>query len=125
MAAKLATTRGKNLYQFWGTKLNKSVSALLKQEKSAMLINLCSLEYFKAIKSDLLDVKVITPAFKEFRDGSYRFITLYAKKARGMMCNYIILNHLTYVDAIKLFNVDGYQFNGKISSDTEWVFTRG
>jgi len=125
MAAKLATTRGKNLYQFWGTKLNKSVSALLKQEKSAMLINLCSLEYFKAIKSDLLDVKVITPAFKEFRDGSYRFITLYAKKARGMMCNYIIQNHLTDVDAIKLFNVDGYQFNGKISSDTEWVFTRG
>jgi len=125
MAAKLATSEGKNLYQYWGTKINKSVNALLKQEKSGILINLCSLEYFKAIKSDLLNTKVITPAFKEFKEGSYRFVTIYAKKARGLMCNFIIRNHLTDVDAIKSFNVAGYQFNKKISSENEWVYTRG
>jgi cytoplasmic iron level regulating protein YaaA (DUF328/UPF0246 family) len=83
------------------------------------------MEYFKAIKSDLLDAKVITPAFKEFRDGSYRFVTLYAKKARGMMCNYIIRNHLKKVNDLKLFDVDGYHFNKKESLDNDWVFTRG
>ena len=124
MATKLATTRGKDLYAFWGAKINEILMNLLMQEQSGTLVNLCSMEYFKAVQSKLLDVKVITPAFKEFRDGSYRFITLYAKKARGMMCNYIIQNHLTDVDAVKSFNVAGYQFNKAISSDTEWVFTR-
>ena len=125
MATKLATARGKNMYDFWGTKINEALKALLKQEKSATLVNLCSMEYFKAIKIDLLEAKVVTPVFKEFRDNTYRFITLYAKKARGMMCNYIIQNHLTNVDAIKFFKVEGYRFNKKISSDSEWVFTRG
>ncbi len=72
----------------------------------------------------MLDAKVITPAFKEFRDGTYRFITLYAKKARGMMCNYIIRNQLKEANDLKSFDVEGYQFNKKISSDEEWVFTR-
>ena len=125
MATKLATTRGQNLYHFWGTKINASIKALLKQEKSGVLVNLCSAEYFKAIKPDLLDIKVITPAFKEFKDGSYRFITLYAKKARGMMCNFIIQNHLNRIEELKRFDVAGYKFNESISSDNEWVFTRG
>jgi len=125
MAAKLVTNRGKNMYDYWGTKINEILKALLKQEKSGTLVNLCSMEYFKAIKSDLLDANVITPAFKEFREGSYRFITLYAKKARGMMCNFIIQNHLNEVNDLKSFNVEGYQYNQKISSDNEWVFTRG
>ena len=125
MATKLATTRGKNMYDFWGTKINEIIKALLKQEKSGTIVNLCSMEYFKAIKSDLLDVKVITPAFKEFRDGTYRFITLYAKKARGMMCNYIIRNQLKETNDLKSFDVDGYRFNKNLSTDKEWVFTRG
>jgi uncharacterized protein len=125
MATKLATARGKNLYAFWGTRINEIMTDLLKQEKSGTLVNLCSMEYFKAVKSDLLEVKVITPAFKEFKDGTYRFITLYAKKARGMMCNYIIRNHLNHLEDLKSFNVAGYKFNQNISSDTEWVFTRG
>jgi hypothetical protein len=125
MATKLATARGKNMYDFWGTKINEMLRALLKQEKSGVLVNLCSQEYFKAVKPDLLDVKVITPAFKEFRDGTYRFITLYAKKARGMMCNYIIRNQLKEAHDLKSFDVAGYQFNKKISSDEQWIFTRG
>lgn len=125
MATKLATTKGKDLYQFWGDQINNSVGALLKREKSGVLVNLCSAEYFKAIRSDLLDTNVITPGFKEFRDGSYRFVTIYAKKARGMMCNYIIQNHIRKPEDLKRFKVEGYQFNRKISSDNEWVFTRG
>ena len=125
MATKLATTRGKNLYAFWGAKINETLKALLKQEKSGTLVNLCSMEYFKAIKPDLLDVKVITPAFKEFRDGSYRFITLYAKKARGIMCNYIIRNQLKETNDLKSFDVEGYRYNKNLSSDKDWVFTRG
>ncbi len=70
-------------------------------------------------------MKVITPAFKEFRDGSYRFVTLYAKKARGMMCNYIIRNQIKQLTDLKYFDVDGYRFNKEISSDDQWVFTRG
>ena len=125
MAAKLATTRGKDLYQFWGSKINASVQKLLQQEKSGVLVNLCSMEYFKATRPDLLDANVITPAFREFRDGSYRFITLYAKKARGMMCNYIVRNQLKEVNDLKSFDVEGYRFNKKISSANDWVFTRG
>ena len=124
MAAKLATARGKNMYQFWGAKIRDSVKALLKQEKSGELVNLCSTEYFKATKPDDLDARVITPAFKEFKDGAYRFVTIYAKKARGMMCNYMIQNQLRQADAIKSFNVAGYRFNPEISSDDEWVFAR-
>jgi len=125
MATKLATARGKDLVQFWGTKINDSINKLLKREKSGVLINLCSLEYFNSIKPASLDATVVTPVFKEYRDGSYRFITLYAKKARGMMCNYIIQNRLERLEDLKSFDSEGYQYNKKISSDREWVFTRG
>ena len=125
MATKLSTNRGKNLYQFWETKINESVKALLKQEKSGVIVNLCSAEYFKAVKPDLLDATVITPVFKEFRNGAYRFITIYAKKARGLMGNFIIRNHLKKLENLKSFNVDAYRFNPTISSAQEWIFVRG
>jgi cytoplasmic iron level regulating protein YaaA (DUF328/UPF0246 family) len=125
MATRLATSRGRNLYQFWGTKISESVGALLKQEKSGVLLNLCSAEYFKVIRSDRLDAKIITPVFKEFKNGSYRFITIYAKKARGLMCHYIIQNQLVDLEDLKLFNTAGYHINRKLSSNEKWVFTRG
>ncbi len=98
---------------------------MLKQEKSGVLVNLCSAEYFKGTQPDELDARIISPAFKEFRDGSYRFVTLYAKKARGMMCNFIIRNHIEHIEELKSFNVEGYKPNPKISSENELVFTRG
>jgi cytoplasmic iron level regulating protein YaaA (DUF328/UPF0246 family) len=126
MATKLATIRGKNVYQFWGTKINEILRADLKQEGSGVLVNLCSVEYFKAIKPDSLDdTTVITPAFKEFKDGSYRFVTISAKKARGLMCNYIIRKHLERRQDLKTFDLDGYRFNKKISTDDKWAFSRG
>jgi hypothetical protein len=72
-----------------------------------------------------LDARIISPSFKEFKDGSYRFITLYAKKARGMMCNFIIQNHIEHVDDLKSFDVEDYKFNPDLSSENELVFTRG
>jgi len=124
MATKLTTPRGKNLYSFWGTQINESLKALLKKEGSGLLVNLCSAEYFKAIKPQLLEATVITPVFKEFKNGSYRIVAIYAKKARGFMCNFIIRNHLKRVEDLKSFNVEGYRFNKKISSDYEWIFAR-
>lgn len=125
MATKLDTARGNNLYSFWGTQINESLKALLKQEGSGRLVNLCSAEYFKATKAGLLDATVITPVFKEFKNGAYRIVTIYAKKARGLMCNYIIQNHLKRVEDLKSFNAEGYKLNKKISSEYEWIFTRG
>jgi hypothetical protein len=125
MATKLATARGSDLLQFWGTKINQSISKLLKREKSGILVNLCSMEYFKSIQPASLNATVITPVFKEYRDGAYRFVTLYAKKARGMMCDYIIRNYLSDVNDLKSFNGEGYRYNKNVSSDHEWVFTRG
>jgi cytoplasmic iron level regulating protein YaaA (DUF328/UPF0246 family) len=125
MATKLTTSRGKNMYQFWGSKINTSLRTLLNREKSGVLVNLCSAEYFKCTQPDTLGARIISPAFKEFRDGSYRFVTLYAKKARGMMCNFIVQNHLKHVEELKSFNMEGYQFNPTISSKNELIFTRG
>jgi cytoplasmic iron level regulating protein YaaA (DUF328/UPF0246 family) len=125
MAAKLTTDRGKDMYRFWGTRINESLNALIKQEKSGLLINLSSVEYFKAVKSNLLKADVITPVFKEYKDPNYRVVAIYAKKARGLMCDYIIRNHLTRTEDLQSFNLDGYRFAPKLSSDKDWVFTRG
>ncbi len=125
MATKLNTSRGKNMYQFWGNKINNSLKKMLKQEKSGMLVNLCSLEYFKSTQPKDLNARIISPVFKENKNGAYRFVTIYAKKARGMMCNYIIRNQLKRVDELKSFNVEGYKFNPTISSENELAFTRG
>ena len=125
MATKLSTQRGKGMYEFWGNRINQALNAALKQEKSGTLINLASLEYFKAVKARLLKAKVVTPVFKEYRDSSYRVVAIYAKKARGLMCDYTIRNHLTRVDDLKSFDLDGYRYSAKLSSEAEWVFTRG
>ncbi|MBW2409958.1 MAG: peroxide stress protein YaaA [Deltaproteobacteria bacterium] len=125
MATRLSTERGKGLYAFWGDRINQALRAALKQEKSGILINLASLEYFKAVKAKQLDARVVTPVFKEYRDSSHRVVAIFAKKARGMMCDYIIRNHMTRIQALKSFDLDGYRFNEKLSSENEWVFTRG
>jgi len=124
MAAKLSTDRGQGLYQFWGDRINVSLKRSIKQEKSGMLINLCSAEYLKSVLPKRLNAVLITPVFKEYRDGSYRTVAIYAKKARGLMCNFIIKNHLTDIEALKDFKAQGYKYNKKMSSELEWLFTR-
>ncbi len=124
MATKLATRSGKNLYEFWGNRIHQSLNAMLEKEKSGVLINLASLEYFKTVKANRLTAKVITPVFKEQLDSAYRVVAIYAKKARGRMCDYIIRNRLKRPEDLKAFNWEGYRFRPKLSSNMQWVFSR-
>ncbi|HOF80995.1 MAG: peroxide stress protein YaaA [Bacteroidales bacterium] len=125
MGAKLKNKRGDDLYQFWGDSITNMINEQLKERKAKCIINLASDEYFRAIKMERLEAEVITPQFKDFSGGSYKFITVYGKKARGMMARYIITNRLENVDEIKLFDSEGYHFNQSFSDKSTWVFTRG
>ena len=120
----MKTDAGKNLYEFWGTDITQGLNKQLKKIKSDTLINLASNEYFKSVKPKELNAEIITPAFKEFKNGDYKMIGIYAKKARGLLSRYIIQNKLSDPEDIKLFNEDGYKFNKKLSKDSNWVFTR-
>jgi uncharacterized protein len=124
MGTKLETDRGKNLYEFWGSKVTEGLNKQLKKTKSSYLINLASNEYFKSVKPKELDAEIITPEFREYKNGDYKMIGIYAKKARGMLSRYIIQNQLTDPEDIKSFNEDGYKFNKKLSTANKFVFTR-
>ena len=124
MGTRLKTDEGKNLYEFWGSEITQGLNAQLKKIKSDTLINLASNEYFKAVKPEELNAEIITPAFKEFKNGEYKMIAIYAKKARGLLSRYIIQNKLEDPQDIKLFSEDGYKFNKSLSKENNWVFTR-
>ena len=124
MGTKLKTDIGKNLYEFWGSDITQGLNKQLKKIKSDYLINLASNEYFKSVKAKELNAEIITPAFKEFKNGEYKMIGIYAKKARGMLSRYIIQNKLSDPEDIKSFNEDGYRFNKTLSKGNSFVFTR-
>jgi len=124
MSTKLGTDRGKNLYEFWGSSITDGLNKQLKKIKSDYLINLASNEYFKSVKPKELNAEIITPEFKEYRNGDYKMIGIYAKKARGMLSRYIIQNKLIDPEDIKAFNEEGYKFNKQLSKGNKWVFTR-
>jgi cytoplasmic iron level regulating protein YaaA (DUF328/UPF0246 family) len=125
MATKLATDRGKNLYRFWGNRITKSLDDTIKRERSGVLVNLASAEYFKSANPKLLKADIITPVFKEYKAPVYRVVAVYAKKARGLMCDFILQNRIARVEDLKSFDLDGYRFAPGQSSEREWVFTRG
>lgn len=124
MSTRLKTDSGKNLYEFWGSEITDGLNKQLKKIKSDYLINLASNEYFKAVKPKELNAEIITPAFKEFKNGDYKMIGIYAKKARGMLSRYIIQNKLSSPEELKSFNEDGYRFNKTLSKGNDFVFTR-
>lgn len=124
MGSKLSNERGKNLYEFWGNTLTDGLNAQLKKIKSEHLINLASNEYFKAVKPKQINGEIITPAFKEYKNGDYKMIGFYAKKARGMLSRFIIQNQLSDIEDIKSFDMEGYKFNKSLSKGNNWVFTR-
>jgi len=104
------------------------VTAAINEELAAhrnkTLINLASLEYFKAVKPDLLPGRVITPVFKDYKNGAYKILSFFAKKARGSMASFIIKNRIGKPEDIKAFDIDGYRFNDDLSNEDSWVFTR-
>lgn len=125
MGTKLSTKKGKDLYAFWGDKITRLINDDLKQEGHQYLVNLASKEYFSAIHTRELGVPVVTPVFKDLKNGQYKTLSFFAKKARGRMSRYIIENDLRHPDELKAFNLDGYQFNSELTmTKGELVFTR-
>jgi hypothetical protein len=124
MGTKLETSQGKNLYEFWGDKIQKNVLDELKNQKSDLLINLASKEYFTVLGKVPEDVNVISPAFKDYKNGKYKIISFYAKKARGLMARWIIQNKVTDFENLKDFDVEGYKYSKAESTSTTPVFLR-
>ena len=124
MGLKFANRGGKNLYEYWGDDISHAVNKQLKKSGSAVLVNLASNEYFKSVKAKQLEGEIITPVFKDLKNGKYKIISFYAKKARGQMARFIIDNELNSPDALKKFKTDGYRYNKAESTAREPVFTR-
>ena len=121
MGTQLKIGKYNDLYDFWGDSITNAIN---KDNNSDYLINLASVEYFKSINQKNLKSKLINISFKEKRDGNYKIIGIYAKKARGLMSRYIVKNKITDPKQIKKFREDNYTYNKTLSSDSEWVFTR-
>jgi len=124
MGSKLANEKGSNLYQFWGEVITDNLNASLAAQGDDLLINLASNEYFKSVKKKSLNATIITPAFKDWKNGQYKMISFFAKKARGLMARYIIDNKINSLDELKQFAVAGYEYSADLSKGNDWVFTR-
>jgi hypothetical protein len=122
MGTRLKVGRTENLYKFWDDTVAKSLNEEL--EEGELLVNLASSEYFKAIPKKILKVPMVTPAFKDFKNGEYKTIMTFAKKARGLMVRYIIDNNVKTIEELKGFNINRYRFSEKLSSENDLVFTR-
>lgn len=124
MGTRFANQRGKDLYQFWGNLITEQLNQELSSQKNRALINLASNEYFRSVQSKQINGPIITPVFKDWKNGQYKIISFYAKKARGLMCRYVIDHNIDQPEKLKGFDYEGYAFNEGMSSDREWVFTR-
>ena len=122
MGTKLPIGEAKNLYEYWKETVTKTLNKELKKDE--LFVNLASTEYFSAVDVKALKVPVITPDFKDYKDGKLKIISFFAKKARGMMVRYIIDTNAETVDDLKGFNYEGYQFDSNLSKGNHLVFTR-
>ena len=125
MGLKLTTKKGENLYQFWGEKITDALNVLLAKQDEPVLINLASNEYFKSVQKKDLDGRLITPEFKNWKNGKYKMISFFAKKARGLMVRYAIDHNIQKAEVLQNFDYDGYHFNLELSRADKWVFSRG
>jgi len=121
MGTKLKNTKGKNLYEFWGDKISK----LLNEDEPEVIINLASNEYFKGIDQKALKAQIINIVFKEFKGDKYKIIGIYAKRARGLMVQFMIKNRIKNPQDLKAFKLEDYRYQEDMSDSTTWVFTRG
>tara|TARA_B100000963_G_scaffold43454_1_gene32385 strand:+ start:587 stop:1345 length:759 start_codon:yes stop_codon:yes gene_type:complete len=122
MGTRLKIKSCDNLYQFWGENIANALNDEINEND--LLINLASSEYFKAVPKKVLKAPMITPIFKELKNGAYKIVMTYAKKARGLMVRYILDNHINTLEELKGFNTEGYGFSATLSTETELVFTR-
>lgn len=124
MGTRLINSHGPDLYTFWGRLITEALNMELRAQQARALVNLASEEYFKVVQTALLSVPVIRPIFQDWKDGRYKIISFYAKKARGQMARFAAVNALTDPEALKEFNLDGYAFDAVNSSAMEWSFKR-
>ena len=124
MGIKFVNKRGQNLYHFWGDSVTDVLNAELDNLKKPFVVNLASNEYFKVVNKNKLVTNTISPVFKDKKNGEYKLISFYAKKARGMMARYIIDNRVLKPADLQDFDTAGYKYNKKMSTDSEPVFTR-
>lgn len=124
MGLKFANPGGSNLYEFWGESITQALNAQIAKSGSAVLVNLSSNEYFKAVRKRSLEAEVITPVFKDLKGDRYKVISFFAKKARGQMARFIIDKGLSDPQELKKFRKGGYRYNKGLSTAREMVFTR-
>ena len=124
MGTKLTTPKGKDLYAFWGNTITQAVQQAIDAQGDDVLVNLASEEYYKSIKPSRLDAQIVKPVFLDYKNGKYKTVSFYAKKARGLMCRYMIQNRLTQVEQLKDFDLNGYWFDEMASTEKEFVFKR-
>ena len=124
MGTKFANKAGKDLYAFWGETLLDAINAELDAMPRPVAINLASEEYFKAAVGRKINGTVIQPVFEDWKNGKYKIISFYAKRARGLMTRYAVLNRLTEPEGLKEFDSDGYTYVPEASDDKSWVFRR-
>lgn len=124
MGTKLENKQGSNLYHFWGDKISKELNKELKEKGQDTIINLASNEYFKSVNKKKLKADIIDITFKEEKDGELKFVSFFAKKARGLMARYIIKNRIEEVEHLQGFDYEGYTFHSEGSNEKELLFIR-
>jgi len=124
MGTKFASQRGKDLYQFWDDSITVELNKLLRGLKTDTVVNLASNEYFRAVHRKELQAEVISPAFKDLKNGKYKILSFYAKRARGQMAGWIIQNGISDADQLKKFSVAGYRYSAELSTPHEPTFIR-
>ncbi|TXD96600.1 peroxide stress protein YaaA [Psychrobacter frigidicola] len=128
MGTKLKNEQGDNLYEFWGEHitelLNERIKDAQSEDEQTVLVNLASNEYFKAVRKKKLEAEIITPRFEDEKNGTYKIISFYAKKARGLMVKYAADNKLTNAEQLKQFNLAGYYYCAEASDEQTWTFRR-
>ena len=124
MKTKLGNVRGDNLYQFWGDRITEELNKQLEKQRDPVLVNLASNEYFKSVKPKKLKGRLLNINFKETKDGKTRIVAIFAKRARGMMADYILRNRIENANDIKKFRAGGYRFSRDLSDDGQWTFVR-
>lgn len=124
MGTNVSVARKKNLYEFWKTRITAKLNQEFSETGKKVLVNLASNEYFSAIDTKKLKARIITPAFKEHKNGQYQMVSFFAKRARGLMSRFIIQNRISDPEEMKAFDMEGYYFNNELSNGDSWVFTR-
>jgi len=124
MGTPFKNARGKDLYAFWGSRVTDSLKKILEKQKKPVLLNLASEEYFKVLQAKDLDCPVVAPVFQDGKDGKYKIISFYAKRARGLMARYVVQNRITDPEDLKGFNLDGYKYYAAESKPGKPVFRR-